>query len=402
MNQISCPECRAKLGEEYIRCPRCHAFVLDSSPWRSDHNLVAIPGAVLVWWGLDALLRWQAGNYYDDWISRSILLMGVYGIFVLIAKFLVSQRQDRAFRIIRTLVGEGELGPETLGQARDRLRDAGLKGYNRYIAYHRLQWLLSAEAATPEIRLGLLEAQRQHAETDWDGLEGAFASAQFLIWLLPSVGFLGTVYGMSGALLKFQGVVGQSDLAFRNGLEGTVAGLATAFHTTLVGLAAVIPVLALATMVRRRAMGLLEHTDKYFIRLAAEQLGDPRITTVDAELDLAAAERESEPELEAEPQPVVWDESTSWDATAPAPVEETNLATPAFTGSPSSSPDAIEDDVLDDDAEDATAPVIEEETMWNTPALRHGGPRRDATAAGDSDEPADDDEATPDVRPETP
>ncbi len=273
-----CPECGSQHHQDFIRCPTCKAFLVEGSPWQGEYvNLVAIPIALGLWWGLDALLRqpfMHTADIFGDAISRTILGIALYGVVLLVLKWRIVRRQDYAFRLVRRVCALNTTpGQEMLNQARDALGEANIGAFNRVIAFHRLRWLVSAARVDKEDREGMLEALRQHSESDWDSLESSFAFTQYLIWLLPSAGFLGTVWGMTQALQEFSPMVAShSDLNFTAGLQATALGLGTAFHTTLVGLATVIPILAIATSIRRRSQHLLEQQDKFFLRFAAETL----------------------------------------------------------------------------------------------------------------------------------
>jgi biopolymer transport protein ExbB/TolQ len=355
MNQETfCPECGTRHHEDFVRCPKCHAYMIDVSPWQGDFNLVAVALTLLLWWGLDALLRqpfMPTATIFGDAISRTILGLGLYGLLLLALKAQVLRRQLRAFTIVRTVLAKAPqgLGEDVLAAARDEVDEAKLGPYNRFLAYQRLRWLASASKVEQVDRQGLLEALRQHGETDWDGLESSFSFTQYLIWLLPSVGFLGTVWGMTVALQAFSGNLGSaSDLSFNSALMETTRGLGTAFHTTLVGLAAVIPLLAGATVLRRRSQGLLEHLDKYFLRLAACVLyhGDAAALSVPEAVvppplpppppeELAPA---PEAEAEAEPEPVETAPAEEPEPPAPSPIAAEPVAAVAPAPEPPSAP----------------------------------------------------------------
>jgi biopolymer transport protein ExbB/TolQ len=259
-----------------------------------------------------ALLDWGRSVFGDN-ISRAILLLAIYGLLVLMFKWRVTRRQERAFRIARELGAENpELGPGVLAQMREWVGLSQLGAYNELLAYGRLHAVCQAAEHGASVE-GTLASLKQHADSDWDSLESSMASTQFLVWLLPTAGFLGTVFGMTEALNAFSTVVGSgSDLGFTAGLTKTAKGLGVAFHTTLVGLAAVIPLLAVATAVRRRSRTLLERIDKYFVRLAvgdrllapatAAAVAAPAATPVQ---DQAEPKPEVEPEVEPEPDPAV-------------------------------------------------------------------------------------------------
>lgn len=322
-----CPECGSRHHQDFVRCPSCHAFIIEDSPWHGEFNLLAIPLTLLFWWAADYLFGIMpvTREVFSDVISRAILAFAIYGLLILFFKWRLISKQKKAFTVIRKVCAEygDSLDEQAITQARDEIDARNLGPYNSFIAFHRLRWLSSTAKVDKEDRQGMLESLRQHSESDWDSLETSFSFTQFLIWLLPSVGFLGTVWGMTTALQAFSTTVGsQSDLNFNAGLMDTARGLGTAFHTTLVGLAAVIPVLAYATSCRRRAQNLLEKLDKYFLRLASHVLFQQQ------ELDQTPAEPADAPltgeaPVLAPPVPA-----------APEPGDELNSATVEDVGQP--------------------------------------------------------------------
>ncbi len=69
------------------------------------------------------------------------------------------------------------------------------------------------------------------------------------VWVLPLIGFIGTVIGITEAIGGLDGMIATTgDPAA--GLEGVLGGLRYAFDTTLLGLVAVIPVMAVLTALR--------------------------------------------------------------------------------------------------------------------------------------------------------
>ncbi len=271
-----CPECRTAYPDDFVRCPYCHAYTLDATPWKTERHLFALIAAVLLWLCLYLLtlkVEIPFENVIKDGISQTIVFVGFYSFFLILLKMGVVGRQIIAYRLIRSLCSDDPpLKPELLERVREKLKQNGIIAYNTTIGYQRLAWLVAVLEAEEQVQSRLLEAFKQHGENDWDALDNAFATIQFIIWLLPTVGFLGTVYGMTTALQSFSTVVAKgSDLGFSAGLTETAQGLGVAFHTTLVGLVAVIPILALTTLVRQRAQSLLEQQNKFFLRLIARE-----------------------------------------------------------------------------------------------------------------------------------
>jgi biopolymer transport protein ExbB/TolQ len=94
---------------------------------------------------------------------------------------------------------------------------------------------------------------------------------QFSIWVLPLLGFIGTVVGITQAIAGLDKVLEVSRLATSGGLDKVLAGLRFAFDTTFVGLVLVIPTMLYTMPLRAKAqqLALLYHEvllDRYFDR----------------------------------------------------------------------------------------------------------------------------------------
>jgi biopolymer transport protein ExbB/TolQ len=84
---------------------------------------------------------------------------------------------------------------------------------------------------------------KYQGEMDATSMESSYSYLKFIIALIPILGFLGTVLGISAAVAGFSGVVsaaqtaGEAGLeAIQKALENVTIGLATAFDTTLIAL----------------------------------------------------------------------------------------------------------------------------------------------------------------------
>ncbi|MEM9385436.1 MAG: MotA/TolQ/ExbB proton channel family protein [Pseudomonadota bacterium] len=100
------------------------------------------------------------------------------------------------------------------------------------------------------------EAAHMHLETFGRTLEASNSLFRYVIWAVPSIGFVGTVRGIGSAL-------GEADKALAGDIASMTANLGVAFNSTLVAL-----VLSLALML---FMHVLEGTqDKLIIDIEAE------------------------------------------------------------------------------------------------------------------------------------
>ncbi|WP_243651349.1 MotA/TolQ/ExbB proton channel family protein [Thiobaca trueperi] len=94
-----------------------------------------------------------------------------------------------------------------------------------------------------------------------------FAPIGFAIWVLPLLGFIGTVIGITQAVSGLEASIIPSD-GGASGLGGVLGGLAFAFDTTFVGLVLVIPTMLLLLILRARAQKL----DMVYYRILLDRL----------------------------------------------------------------------------------------------------------------------------------
>lgn len=98
---------------------------------------------------------------------------------------------------------------------------------------------------------GLVDAVHDRTNDRLDRVE--YALVDWIVWALPSFGFIGTVIGISLAMGEATGIAQASDRAGRiTAIEDITSTLGVAFDTTLVALVAAIPVMALMAVYRAR------------------------------------------------------------------------------------------------------------------------------------------------------
>lgn len=150
------------------------------------------------------------------------------------------------------------------------------------LIYGFLQLWASAVAASDKGLVGFLSGQggsRQIAPTAEDASLAAslfaerwqllaarrMAPLSYAIWVLPLLGFIGTVIGISNAIGGLGTVFAEGDR--QEALESVLGALRFAFDTTFAGLVLVIPVMAVSTWVgltddRARDLALSRHYGK--------------------------------------------------------------------------------------------------------------------------------------------
>lgn len=108
------------------------------------------------------------------------------------------------------------------------------------------------------------EAQRRHYA------ELGLLPLRFSVWVLPLLGFIGTVVGVARSIVGLESVIatgpgGQS----ADGLLTVLGGLRFAFDTTLMGLASVIPVMILQTTLAGRESAVTDEGRRQVLELPA-------------------------------------------------------------------------------------------------------------------------------------
>ncbi len=82
-------------------------------------------------------------------------------------------------------------------------------------------------------------------------VDRALAPLRYVAWVLPLLGFIGTVVGISDSIAGLGSVIASGGGQAAEGLMTVLDGLRFAFDTTLLGLATVIPVMAFLTILER-------------------------------------------------------------------------------------------------------------------------------------------------------
>ncbi|MCX5673870.1 MAG: MotA/TolQ/ExbB proton channel family protein [Planctomycetota bacterium] len=111
------------------------------------------------------------------------------------------------------------------------------------------------------------------SDIDRENLESRFTLVRYIIWLIPTIGFLGTVIGIGVAITQFSSVmaqVGEGTEDFQTRLQGVLgevaSNLGVAFDTTMLALLLSAFLVALTSIVQTREEGLLFGIDEFCLR----------------------------------------------------------------------------------------------------------------------------------------
>jgi biopolymer transport protein ExbB/TolQ/uncharacterized protein YukE len=113
----------------------------------------------------------------------------------------------------------------------------------------------------------LMEVNREASGLDQEHTAGRFTLTRYILYLLPVIGFIGTVEGISKALMKISQVLPMvKDLdAFLSNLTGVTSALQIAFDSTLLALFLSAWLMLVQTLVFRLAERHLARVDRWVV-----------------------------------------------------------------------------------------------------------------------------------------
>ncbi len=214
------------------------------------------------------------------WVPYAIVFCTAWGLTILWVKSRKVAAQRRALAIV--VLPDDEPGfaltPETAERVLERLFQA-VDDPQQFFLTRRIHNALANLRNMRRIG-DVDDVLRTHADNDEAQVDASYTLLRGVLWVLPVLGFIGTVLGLSVALGSFGSVLANaSDIAqLKTALQAVTAGLATAFETTLQGLVATVAVHMLMIFVRGREDAFLEDCKDYCQRFVVGRL---RLTDAD-------------------------------------------------------------------------------------------------------------------------
>jgi hypothetical protein len=221
------------------------------------------------------LWQWSAAgeagsDFWQRWTPERLgrLLLGpeqiacyccfTWGAFILLHRYLELRRQRRAFHMGLLPTDEGvRILPEDARPLQRKL-DA-VTGRRPYILANMIRQALSKYAVSRS-STDASEAVRTQADVDLGRLVTSMATVHYLAWAIPSLGFLGTVRGLSGAL-SLAGEV--NDGTLQSFISQATRHLNVAFDCTLVALVFSLAIMFLLHSVQRDEEALVIDCQAY-------------------------------------------------------------------------------------------------------------------------------------------
>jgi hypothetical protein len=276
------------------------AFVMANSAHGHGTSRLAYPGtlamlalALLFPVGLmvfNPTLMFERG--WEQYVGTAIY---VWAVLTLGRELIWLWRNERAFddapTLLRQVTGGNSGGPPGATAARK------IDPAERRILPARIRQLAcTVEGGRTPSASQLMELNREGSGLDQEHAAGRFTLTRYILYLLPVIGFIGTVEGISKALMNISRVlpmVKNLD-GFMNNLTGVTSALQIAFDSTLLALFLSAALMLVQTLVFRRSEDLLARIDRWVVehvlpRSGADHGGSSLAETLAPQIDRFAA-----------------------------------------------------------------------------------------------------------------
>ncbi len=226
--------------------------------WAAIVLAVAFPIALMVF---DPELMFERG--WEQYAGTGIFL---WALFMLGGELLRLSRDEKSFAS-----ADIWLDAAAHGKAAESIKDDD----HRVLPARIRQLAVFASEAKSASVSELMEINREASGLDQEHASGRFMLGKYILYLLPVIGFIGTVEGISKALMNISRVlpmVKELD-GFMSNLTGVTSALQVAFDSTLLALFLSASLMFVMTLVHRRCDDLLARVDRWVVENALPRLG---------------------------------------------------------------------------------------------------------------------------------
>lgn len=155
-----------------------------------------------------------------------ILMLWATAVMIFKANLLLGERNYLGYKII-DLRDEVRIVPED-ARNYSRLVQAMPKDQQEFLVPRTILSALQRFGSTKNIQ-DVAQSIKEACETEGERLDSELAIIRYIVWAIPSIGFIGTVRGISQAL-------GQAHRAVEGDIIGVTVSLGVAFNSTFVAL----------------------------------------------------------------------------------------------------------------------------------------------------------------------
>jgi biopolymer transport protein ExbB/TolQ len=221
-----------------------------------------------------AIFQWLQGTYLGDLflqrgpMQHATTLVTCWGLALLALKYRALREQmsyaEQELELMPLEIGM-EIMPGNVGRFLDHLEQQSRK-HPLSIFGRRIQGALEhfkARTSVPEVQQYLAT----QAELDASAVDAGYSLLRSFIWVIPLLGFIGTVTGIGAAVSGLDNSLktgaGGGAVQLTEGLKQVTGGLAIAFDTTFLALVMAIVLLFPTEWLRKIEYALLDHIQAF-------------------------------------------------------------------------------------------------------------------------------------------
>lgn len=187
------------------------------------------------------------------WTPYAMVALFVLAIVILFVKWCKLAFQRKAFKI--ELIPVGNNFALTSDTALDVIKtlNESVDDPKRFVLFNRIERALLNLKNVGNLS-DVSEMLRAQAENDESHMDSSYGLLSGIIWVIPILGFIGTVVGLSGAIGGFGAVLNTdaSVSSLRDGLAPVTSNLGIAFDTTFVALVLAMIIQMMMTFLRKQ------------------------------------------------------------------------------------------------------------------------------------------------------
>ena len=278
---MKCLKCGELNPEVATYCQRCNAYLMEPPASESGDVFKAlilaslVTGVFYLVFPIPVTRNTYVLQLFTGRISELIFVLCVWSLALVGFRYYRYRLQDKALEALRhhELHHSYQSGiyvrevKERIAELSRHLEARGIRKFQSTVVFQRIRRILLYLRAVPK-KEEIQAILNYQAEIDHNRLQGRYALLNVFIWAIPILGFIGTVYGIGESIGEFSEFIRSADSGsvggqLRSALGGVTNGLSIAFNTTFLALVGVIPIMVLASMVRKGEEGLLLNVEEY-------------------------------------------------------------------------------------------------------------------------------------------
>ena len=212
------------------------------------------------------------------WIPYVTTFAFWVGIWLLLLKFSLIREEMDSFTILNTKIKAiSPINEETAKRIDEKIEGLETEQKRRMVV-RRVKAAIERYIQTKSTsEVG--DVLTTVSDIDYDIVESSYTTLRYLVWIIPVLGFIGTVLGISAALGEFGGIIPKAgEMALSeiiSSLGGVTKNLGIAFETTLLALALAGILMWVMSIVQKKEENFLSAMDDFCVSKIVNQMVAP-------------------------------------------------------------------------------------------------------------------------------